>query len=147
MSMTTTEVSPSEQTVIPAVFEHAQRVYEGMVAKAAPDGDLLVYDGHLTALFRQLRLSVPYYTLIRRKLVAMGCIEQVRRGGGTATSRWVLWKAPELDEWKGTVSVRAERGNETSQLRQQVKVLHDRVTSLEEQMMRMVAALRLGDKT
>ena len=120
-------------TVVPAVFEHAVRVYREMEKHSAPDEEtgLMVYEGHLTNLFKKLLLSVPYYTLIKNQLIGMGCIEQVRRGGGNATSKWVLWKEPELDAWKDFNPKRARRGNATQQMAGQIKDLHERVVYLE----------------
>lgn len=89
---------------IPAVYEHACRVYAEMFRLARPADDeidqaLMIYEGHLTQLFKKLRLSVPYYTMIKNRLVEMGCIEQLKRGGGSAESKWLLWKEPRLTEW------------------------------------------------
>lgn len=83
----------------------------------------LVYEGHLTQLFRKLLLSVPYYTAIKNKLTAMGCIEQTRRGGGQGTSRWVLWKEPTLEEWKAAETRRPRQGNKTMMMEQRIKDL------------------------
>lgn len=84
---------------------------------------LRVYEGHLTNLFKKLLLSVPYYTEIKNRLISIGCIEQVRRGGGTAMSRWVLWKPPTLEEWKYASSRRPGRGNAVTVMQQQIKDL------------------------
>jgi hypothetical protein len=91
---------------IPAMYEHAAAVYAAMREVAVQDETTgqVVYEGHLTALFRKLHLSVPYYTHIKNRLVNMGCIEQLRRGGGTAQSRWILWKVPTLEEYKQAVA-------------------------------------------
>ena len=131
-----TDVLPQQGdlTVVPAMFEHAVRVYNQMHDEGQPDLDLsglFVYEGHLTNLFKKLLLSVPYYTEIKNHLVAMGCIEQVRRGGGNGTSRWVLWKEPTLEEWKGTKPTRAKRGNAQTMTAQQVKDLTERMRVLE----------------
>jgi hypothetical protein len=124
---------PGELEVLPAVFEHAQKVYKQMAEEATLDAELdkLVYEGHLTQLFRKLLLSVPYYTLIKNKLSAMGCIEQTRRGGGNGTSRWVLWKEPTLEEWKATDAKRARQGNKTMIQEQRIRDLTDRMRQLE----------------
>lgn len=126
--------TPGDLTVVPAVFEHALAVYREMVIHARPDEDLdnlLVYDGHLTQLFRKLRLPTPYYTFIKNKLRDMGCIEQLRRGGGSATSKWVLWKEPTLEEWKGSGVARPRRGNKASMQERQIKDLAERCSRLE----------------
>jgi len=93
----------------------------------------MIYEGHLTQLFRKLRLSTPYYTQIKNQLTGMGCIEQIRRGGGSAESRWVLWKEPTLEEWKAATATRARRGNKTSMLERQIRDLTDRMSVLERQ--------------
>lgn len=137
-----TEGSSSQQLeVIPALFEHATSVYEEMTSKASWDDELsaLIWEGHLTNLFRKLRLSVPYYTQIKNQLMAMGCIEQLRRGGGSGMSRWVLWKKPELGLWKTTDPVRSSRGNKIAQQDQQIRALAERVTALESQIGVLIA--------
>ena len=130
-----------DPTIIPALFEHAVKVFELMWKRSKPeqlsasssDGKTVrVYEGHYTKLFDELLLSVPYYTSIKNQLVGMGCIEQLRRGGGNATSRWILWKPPELEAWKAYTPRKARRGNATQMIQGNVKDLHDRVTRLEE---------------
>jgi hypothetical protein len=120
--------------LIPAMFEHAQKVWIAMLEHAGPDEEYagkLVYEGHLTNLFKKLRLSVPYYTAIKNQLTAMGCIEQVRRGGGNGTSKWVMWKEPNLGEWKNTAPSKARTGNKISIQEQRIKDLAARVLRLE----------------
>jgi hypothetical protein len=116
---------PGDLEVVPALFEHACNVYKTMEESSEMDDTLglRVYEGHLTNLFRKLLLSVPYYTEIKNRLISIGCIEQVRRGGGTAMSRWVLWKEPTLDEWKYASSKRPGRGNAVTVIQQQIKDL------------------------
>jgi hypothetical protein len=116
---------PGDLEVVPALFEHACSVYKAMEESSEMDDTLglRVYEGHLTNLFKKLLLSVPYYTEIKNRLISIGCIEQVRRGGGTAMSRWVLWKEPTLEEWKYASSKRPGRGNTITVLQQQIKDL------------------------
>lgn len=132
---------PGELEVLPAQFEHACKVYKQMCEEARMDEELqcLVYEGHLTQLFRKLLLSVPYYTAIKNKLAAMGCIEQTRRGGGQGTSRWVLWKEPTLEEWKAAEVRRPRQGNKNMIMEQRIRDLTEvnrkldvRVETLEE---------------
>lgn len=129
-----------ELEVQPAMFEHAVRVYDAMAleAKLDDDFDQLVYEGHLTQLFKKLLLSTPYYTSIKNKLAAMGCIEQIRRGGGSGTSRWVLWRAPDLETWKAADARKPRVGNKFLAQEQRIKDLikmcsdHEaRITQLE----------------
>lgn len=121
--------------VVPALFEHAVKVYESMHREAREEaiGDRfhLVYEGHLTNLFKRLRLSVPYYTDIKNRLIAMGCIEQLRRGGGNGTSKWILWKLPTLPEWQQAVALAPKRGNKQTVHDQQIKDLNERLACQE----------------
>jgi hypothetical protein len=116
------------------MFEHAQRVYAQMREEASYNEELkqFVYEGHLTQLFKKLLLSVPYYTAIKNRLAGMGCIEQIRRGGGNGTSRWVLWKEPELEEWKLAEVKRPRQGNKTMILEQRIKDMSDRMRQIEQ---------------
>lgn len=123
-------------TVVPAMFEHAQRVYDTMHQASRKESvgerSILVYEGHLTGLFKKLLLPQPYYTKIKNMLVAMGCIEQLRRGGGNGTSKWVVWHAPELEAWKTTEAKRPSRGNAQTMHGQMIKDLASRVDKLEQ---------------
>jgi hypothetical protein len=130
---------------VPALYEHARNVYAEMVKQAKyvrrSDGvELLVYEGHLTQLFKKLRLSTPYYTTLKNRLIDMNCIEQIKRGGGSATSQWVLWNQPTLAAW-GIVVARSPRvrGDRTTVLEQRqrdqlelIKVLSAAVKELSE---------------
>jgi hypothetical protein len=61
---------------------------------------MVVYEGMLTKLVTEdLGLPVPYYTKVRQFLMAMGCIRQLRRGGGSAPSQWELIREPTIDLW------------------------------------------------
>jgi hypothetical protein len=143
----TTDLQPEPSLrVIPAMYNHITEVYTRMVDQAKPEDiegrELLVYEGHLTKLImRELRLSMPYYTSITRALRSMGCIEQIRRGGGTSPSRWVLWKEPTFEAWQATDGDKARRGNATTVRDQRVKDLHERVAKLEEIVDQLVKAL------
>lgn len=134
--------SSPDLELIPAMFEHSVRVYVAMAEKAKIDDEgLLVYDGHLTRLFISLRLSVPYYTQIKNQLIAMGCIEQTRRGGGSGTSRWVLWKAPDLGDWKMARPLRPTRGSKIAQQDQAIRTLAERVDKLETTIAGLIEAM------
>jgi hypothetical protein len=106
-------VSDEEQDVpLPAVFEHAVTVYRRMESEAelvnygetgdgGADIKRLVWEGHLTKLFSSLHFSVPYYTSVTRELKRMGCISQIRRGGGNAASKWQLHHEPTEELFRG----------------------------------------------
>jgi hypothetical protein len=110
----------------PAMFDHVCAVYKAMRAQAEMDEEYscLVYEGHLTQLFRRLKLSVPYYTTIKNRLIAMGCIEQIKRGGGAALSRWLLWREPTLDEYHAVTERRPRKeGDRYSIVEQRIRDL------------------------
>jgi hypothetical protein len=146
-----TDPQPGDLMIVPALFDHAKTVYEKMRETAkqeeVDDTTLLVYEGYLTTLvLKELRLSMPYYTAITRHLVTMGCIEQLRRGGGTTPSRWVLWTPPTIEAWRASEGIRPRRGNATTVLQQRVKDLSERVIKLEEIVDNLVVALREGKR-
>lgn len=95
---------PSEEAP-PALFNHACAVYEKMYSQSRreqADGvtTMIVYEGMLTKLMtEELGLPVPYFTRIRGKLLGMGCIRQLRRGGGSSPSQWELIKEPSFEDW------------------------------------------------
>ena len=88
-----------------AMFQHCARVYGTMFSQASrvqADGTttMVVYEGFLTKLVKdECNLPTPYYTAIRRKLLDMGCIRQLRRGGSSSPSQWELLREPTADLW------------------------------------------------
>jgi hypothetical protein len=97
------ETEEEELPPLPALYDHACNVYKTMEAEADlvveddsmhPEEHRLVWEGHLTKLFARLHLSVPYYTSVTRELKRMGCVKQLRRGGGNAPSQWLILTAP-----------------------------------------------------
>jgi hypothetical protein len=100
-----TTSTPSEGSApkpLPALFDHCSNVYAAMVERSVvkypEEGEegtpYRVYEGFTTQLFRQLRLSVPYYTSVMKELQRMGCVLQLRRGGNNAASHWLLQQEP-----------------------------------------------------
>jgi hypothetical protein len=87
----------------PAMYGHICKVYNAMLQRAmqhATEGgvELVVYEGRLVALItEELYFSVPYYTSIMQALKKLGCVRQLRRGGGSSPSQWEMIKEPELD--------------------------------------------------
>lgn len=96
----------------PAIMDHCIAAYDAMVEEAVTEDEGLVYEGFLTKLIlTSLNLSMPYYTKVTKELKRMGCIHQLRRGGSTTPSRWLLMReptmtlyedSPESPELKGT---------------------------------------------
>lgn len=133
-----------------ALFEHCVNVYEAMKSEAREEDfdtgwrdertgltsgamqTKLVYEGHLTKLFAGLGLSTPYYTAVRKQLIGMGCIEQIRRGGGNSSSRWILNYAPSEEHYKVIEQRQRPPSGKVAMLEQQVRNLIKRVTDLED---------------
>jgi hypothetical protein len=96
---------PSDDATPSALFLHCASVYAEMFRRSerrVADGvtEMVVYEGMLTKLVcEDLGLAVPYYTSVRRRLLDMGCIRQLKRGGGTAPSQWELIREPTADLW------------------------------------------------
>jgi hypothetical protein len=120
----------------PALYDHALRVYDQMLRESSvekndsiietSDGmppEVTIYTGHLTRLFAALEIANPYYTKIKDALVALNCIVQVRRGGGVATSKWVLLKAPTEELFSEYVERKRAPQTKHYQLEQRVKDL------------------------
>lgn len=151
--MTTTQ--PTDESAPPALFDHCVNTYRAMLGEAksvtsfatartnAEAGDLLevdlkqnsqiiVYEGFLTQLIQgKLNLSVPYYTSIRKSLMDMGCIRQLKRGGGTSPSQWELIYEPTLEMFMNVKPKKIPKQNKESMLQEQVNNLLARVSDLE----------------
>lgn len=118
---------------VPALFEHCEAAYGAMLAEAIEtevgEGVVLpVYEGFLTKLFTEkLFLSNPYYTHVMKRLRAMDCVRQLRRGGSSTPSKWALLKKPVLAEFM--VLGASIGGNKQSS--QQIRDLSNRISVLE----------------
>lgn len=143
--------SDSSAPAIPALYFHCKNTYKAMFDRAQPNTGLepgktiLVYEGMLTQLITgELRLSIPYYTMITKKLTAMGCIAQLRRGGGTAPSQWALFREPTQEDFlatdDGTASATAN-ATKFAQLQSQITAVNARLGPLEQQVQKMLEAM------
>jgi hypothetical protein len=127
---------------IPVMFTYCRQVYDTMLAQAykaggrkGPDGEepvQIVYEGKLTELFKRLHLSVPYYTYVRQHLIRMGCIRQLRRGGGTSMSQWEMIREPTEELWREAEGYKQPPKDKTSMLEQQIRGLSERFNQLAE---------------
>jgi hypothetical protein len=122
----------SEEKPMKAMYEHCVNVYARMSEEAISDGSVLIWEGHTTALFRGLELSTPYYTTVMRHLKNMGCLAQIRRGGGNARSKWQLNHEPQEAAFTVVDSRTAPRTGSLEQVKQQIRDLSTRVLILEE---------------
>lgn len=112
-----------------ALFEHCLNVYKAMFETSVPylDTPYRMYDGFSTHLVKRLNLSVPYYTKCFRALRAMDCIRQIRRGGSTTTSQWLLLRPPDVPLFEAHVPATKQdmQGQQLRDLRQRVQELED----------------------
>jgi hypothetical protein len=122
----------------PALYEWATKVFAAMKAEAQPDQvdgkPVLTYTGHLTALFRNLEAPNPYYTTVKNALVAQGCMEQLRRGGGSSMSKWVLIKEPEEEGFRDAMQRGQRPRGKVAVLEQQLRDLKRRVGAMDDQL-------------
>jgi hypothetical protein len=82
----------------PALWGHTQRVFKSMKDGAELDDEgRLIYKGYITHLFRNCNVPVPTYGPVLDILKRIGCITQVKRGGGGAMSEWQILDDLELD--------------------------------------------------
>lgn len=128
---------PAGDTTPEALFLHCQTVYKTMMehAQAREDEEthsvMIVYEGILTNLvLKECNLSAPYYSSVTQALKGMGCIRQLKRGGGTAPSLWELITEPTLEVFRERKPAKP-RSDRVSMLQDQVDSLTGRVTELE----------------
>lgn len=131
------EENAEEQKPTSIIYDHCVRVYDEMHAQSReeqldltdPDSEFgnthqaLVYEGHLTKLFANLQLSTPYYTSVMNHLKAMGCVEQLRRGGGNSPSRWMLVRPPSEESFNSIENQKRLSRGKVAALEQQVRDL------------------------
>lgn len=121
----------------PALFIHCQSTYRAMAAEAreVTEGEtsMIIWEGMFTAfIVKKLNLSVPYYTQITRALKRMGCIRQIKRGGGSAPSMWELITEPTEELYRNKMPRRkAPRTDRVGMLQDQFDTLNQRVSVLE----------------
>lgn len=136
----------------PALYDHCEEVYGLLKAKAEPriinglTAD--VYVGFTTKLFKENRISVPYYTHIMNALQAMDCIRQLRRGGGSSPSEWLLMQEPALDRYRdraGIFDPAARRQAVGAETVQQLRALNHRVSQLESVVQALLSAHLAGE--
>lgn len=117
----------------PAMFQHCTTVYEAMLEEGEPheeNEDYILYTGFTTHLFDELGLPVPYYTKIMRLLKDMDCVRQVRRGGSTTPSQWLLLQEPTMELFE-EFSETETRTSRTAMIEQQLSDLRGMVNDHE----------------
>lgn len=130
---------------MPAMYQHCIDVYSKMRVEAiiteGEDDRILMWEGFLTRLTRGLGLSTPYYTMVRQELVRMGCIRQLRRGGGTSPSQWELVHKPTPDLYHNAKARPTREKTRLDTLEQRIKDLHERLCNVEQQLGTIISAV------
>ena len=130
-------MADDEQKVVPALYEQCIELYEAMADRSKmekpyhdAESEVLVYDGHLTKLVtEELHYSVPYYTKLKNVLKDMDCIRQIRRGGSTTTSRWMLLQHPTLELFTEALGKSKSSSSWKTSMEQRIRDLETRMTN------------------
>src|ERR1700691_4270198 len=83
--------------MVPKIYEQACVTYAAMLERSEPakePGSPPVYRGYITYLVEELGFGISHYTVIMRRLVAMGCINQLVAGGRAVPSEWEMLHEP-----------------------------------------------------
>lgn len=126
-----------EEDTTPALYQHCVNTYQAMLSEASSrqddqDNEIIVWEGMFTALITsKLHLSVPYYTQITRALKRMGCIRQLKRGGGSAPSMWELITEPTEELFRNKMPQRKVQTDRIGMLQNQINDINRRLLILE----------------
>lgn len=126
-----------------ALYDHCVLIFEEMFKEAVPEEAVegndgpeetgyMLWTGHLTQLFARLGMSTPYYTTVMQALKKMGCVEQIKRGGGNAMSKWRLVRKPEEEYFHAAEKLKKPTSGTVKGIEQQVRDLNNRVLVLED---------------
>ena len=136
---------PKDAITPTSLYLHCQSAYSGMLRQAKgvvvqkegdPDkadlGTMVVWEGFLTRFItEELHLSVPYYSSVTQALKRMGCIRQLRRGGGSSPSQWELKHEPTEDLFNNTLPKKSLILTPLQQLQKQVNDQEVRLKDIE----------------
>lgn len=146
-------MSDDEERPMKALYDHCNLIFDEMYKEAVPEetvvsrieGDeqtpgtevttatgYMIWTGHTTHLFSRLGMATPYYTTVMTALKKMGCVEQIKRGGGNSMSKWRLVRKPEEDYFHAAEKLQKPVQGSQKALEQQVRDLNKRVTTLED---------------
>jgi hypothetical protein len=107
--------------------------------------EMTVWEGFFTKLItEELNLSVPYYSTVRRELIRMECIRQMRRGGGSSPSQWELLQPPTEELWHNAPPKRAQTNSKQDATAGQVGDLIRRLERVEQNIEVILEALTGG---
>jgi hypothetical protein len=156
-----THAKKKDDDVLPAIYEHCCATYKEMLSEARPVASIssgkeeapkvIVYEGFLTNLVTQkLHLSVPYYGRIRTLLIDMGCVRQLKRGGGTAPSQWEMITEPQVETFlKVYAPDKPQTGSKLSKTNDRVSYLEEQVGKLRSELdnIKLFLADQFGTET
>lgn len=123
-----------------ALYGHCLITYKTMLSEATAivvseddeEQTIIVWEGMLTRLITsQLNLSVPYYTAVTKALKRMGCIRQLKRGGGTAPSQWELLCEPTEELFINALPKRIPKMDRYELIQMQLDSQNNRILKLE----------------
>lgn len=137
---------------VPQNYQYCKQVYQVMqnearkfTAEQTGSVPMVVWEGFFTKLITEdLGLSVPYFSMIRRELIRMECIRQLRRGGGSSPSQWELLQEPTEDLWHSSPAKRMQTNSKQEATASQVGDLIKRIELLEQHMEVLIQALADG---
>jgi hypothetical protein len=134
-------IGPDSDRPTSAQFDHCVKIYNAMHERAKTEvitdsegneQSVLVYTGHLTRLFQQLMMAVPYYTSIMSTLKRLGCVEQIRRGGGSAPSKWALIGEPTEEAFNSLKPRSRKSASRVDAQQQQINDMNRRLLAVEQ---------------
>lgn len=139
----------TEEPLVSQVFRYCCDVYKIMDSEAntirsddPSGGSMRVWEGFTTKLIRdRMGLSVPYYTAIRSNLLRMGCVRQLRRGGGSSASQWELIREPTEELWNTAPHKRSYSASKQDAALGQITDVVRRLTRLEQNFDTLIRAM------
>lgn len=127
----------------PKLFMRCLRIWNAMREQAHPYADpesfgdnekRLIYVGHISTLADQVGEARNYIGQLTRRLRNMGCIAQLRRGGGKGIGQWVILEEPTIALFTASHEmVVPDRSRWQQRMEQRIKDLATEVESLKAQ--------------
>jgi hypothetical protein len=107
------------QVSVNVIFGHALRVYRHMEQGAKEvtweNLPVKVWEGSITQLTSDLRISNSYYTRVIGGLESSGCVSMLRRGSGNRGSLIALHRPPVEETFVSDLTPRPSAANLTEQ--------------------------------
>jgi hypothetical protein len=99
----------------------------------ASQSTMIVWEGFLTRFItEEMHLSIPYYSSVTLALKRMGCIRQLRRGGGSSPSQWELIREPTEERFNDTEPKKVAKVTKLTMLQEQINAQEVRIKALED---------------